>query len=94
MRVSVKKTDTGYGIFSSARDANGIIRVSLDGSEISRDCVTADDDEGLVEVLARDDSGEFVLTPDGESIETKILNGKVEITISYDDAPSERAGGC
>jgi hypothetical protein len=71
MRVSANETDPGY-----VADRQ-FFRIFLNGDGL-RGVMTADDDQGFVEVVCHDDHGRVAYTTDG-LIQTKILRGKVRI---------------
>ena len=72
MRVSVKKTDIGYV------DDPMNYEVSLDG-EILKNCITADEEEGMVIVYDTDKKGGLVPGEKGCGPVLKTLRGKVTI---------------
>lgn len=74
MRLSVKHEDhrrmpPGY-----------CAKVMLDGIETD-DVVMADEEEGLIEVLARDADGRFILNQNGDSIVHRFQFGSVVIVL-------------
>lgn len=73
MRVSVTPGDPGY-----QRDTQNF-QITLDGERVER-CLTADEEEGFVEVLAVDDAGEIVLNATRDEFVTEIRRGVVRVT--------------
>jgi len=71
MRISTEPGDIGYTQTSYKWD------VSLDGKQI-RDCVTADEEQGLVVVLVRDEDGQLAIEDD--KIKTRVKRGMVHLT--------------
>lgn len=81
MRVSIRPTDPGYANFLGV----GLHHVYLNGSRVI-DCITADEEEGLIVRYARDEWGRYVLQRvlDNEGNEyseivLETVRGKVEI---------------
>lgn len=68
MRIAVGDYDARYA------------RVTLDGVPQSL-CVMADEEAGIVEVLAQDAAGNLILTEDRTGCETRRLSGVVTVTI-------------
>ena len=52
------------------------MRVFLDGAE-QKDCIEADEENGVVIVFARDKYGRYIL--DGDEVQTKLLYGVVTV---------------
>ncbi|WP_137279229.1 hypothetical protein [Pseudomonas rhizoryzae] len=77
MRVSADPQDPGY-----SPGLVGRVDVYLD-DEKQRDAVTADEEEGLVVIYARDEAGR--LRVEGDELVTKTLRGKVRIGVHHAD---------
>lgn len=52
--------------------------VWLDGDPV-QDVIEADTDDGYILRYQRNEAGRFSISPDGESIETERLSGRVEV---------------
>lgn len=81
MRVSIRPSDPGHANFLGF----GLHDVYLNGRLVF-DCITADEELGLIVRHARDENGRYLLQPttdsDGneyEEIVTETIRGKVEI---------------
>jgi hypothetical protein len=70
MRVSIDANDPGFN------PRRSMASVVLDG-EVLHDCITADEEEGMVLVYARDATGNFIL--DGDEMRTEQRFGKVSV---------------
>lgn len=73
MRVSATQGDPGY-----LRDCQNV-EITLDGERVVR-CLTADEEEGFVEVLVADDEGWLVLNETGDEFVTEVRRGVVRVT--------------
>lgn len=81
MRLSARRDDPDF------RPESLVAKVLLDGVEIKH-VVVADEDKGEVEVLSRDEDGEFIVNRFHNRVVTEIRRGKVEIVIPPSgDAP-------
>lgn len=59
--------------------------VWLDGEPV-QNVIEADTDEGYVLRLQKNKAGQFFLSPDGETVETERLTGRVEVKTETFDA--------
>ncbi len=76
----------GVGLMTIARErqiANngGRVRVMFDGVDVTQSCFVADDRQGYVGLLARDDAGRFVIDADTHGVKREIRLGPVEIQV-------------
>lgn len=74
MRASCRANDPGFSTWVKHRP----LTIFLDGVE-QTEVVTADDVEGIVVKLRRDERGEYVLNAKRDAVETEELRGRVEI---------------
>ena len=79
MRISVTKGDPGYigSISETLNDPIRKARITLDGAPI-RHVITADEEEGFVEVLMHDENGRYLADGNGGTA-TEIKRGTVRI---------------
>jgi hypothetical protein len=82
MRISANEDDPGYDAFSAAKRLRQIVRIYLDDEDVTRGCITADDEEGFVVAAVLDKRGCAQVDPnDPESIWTEHRDGRVRIVI-------------
>jgi hypothetical protein len=73
MRISTNPDDLGYAAHQKQK-----IKVFLDDVEM-KDVETADDDEGIVIVAARDKDGAFITSGDEFVTEVKYCTVRIEV---------------
>jgi hypothetical protein len=76
MRVSVHEEDPGY-----RHDASYAYKVLLDGCDVTANCYTADEEEGMVYRYAVNAEGEKFVNPNTEMPAVEVLQGEVEIIV-------------
>ena len=81
MRLSVQLYDMGNPAFEKLRAAGKRVSVFLDGKEIE-DCLTADEDAGMVIVFCRDESGKLIVNYQAGEVKRTFLWGKVRIKVN------------
>lgn len=78
MRISVKRSDSGYQNYIHARSRLQRTIVKLDG-ELQTACITADDEAGVIVRYKVGADGAFVFDREREDLVDEVLHGKVEI---------------
>lgn len=56
-------------------------RVTLDGVEVAKDCVRADEELGEVELHVRDKYGNFVIDTEKMTCRTEVRKGRVVVSL-------------
>ncbi len=77
MRLSTNPDDAGYANWKRFIYKNGFPKVYLDGALFS-DVLTADTDEGFIEIVKHGSDGKVVITYEG-NVATTIRYGHVRI---------------
>lgn len=81
MRLSVDSSDPGFFAYCVLRD-KAVIRVFLDGADVTRRCVIADDKAGVVTLYVLNKAGDPQPDPDyPERFWIMDLEGDVEIRL-------------
>lgn len=79
MRVSVLKADAGFQHYSRLTAEGKVVHVFLDDAE-QRGCITADEEEGVIEREVQDTEGRPQVDPNDRSrIWTETVTGAVRV---------------